>query len=89
MPAMFWALGLLTGLVLALLGLVYRQGVTIMASLADVNASLATQTQAITDLAGRIPVPVPPAATEADLDAVKAAIDTNTASIAALAPVTP
>jgi hypothetical protein len=54
-----------------------------------VNASLATQTQAITDLAGRIPVPVPSAATEADLDAVKAAIDTNTASIAALAPVTP
>jgi hypothetical protein len=60
---------------------------TIMASLADVHTALGLQTQAIADLAGRIPVPgPPPAATEADLDAVKASIDTNTASVAALAP---
>ena len=61
--------------------------IVIMATLADVNTSLAAQTQAIADLAARIPAPQPPpAATEADLDAVKASIDSNTAQIAGLVP---
>lgn len=61
--------------------------IVIMATLQDVNDALAQQTQAIADLAARIPAPQPPpAATEADLDAVKASIDGNTAAIAALAP---
>lgn len=50
-----------------------------MASLADVHAALVVQTQAINDLAARIPGP--PAATEADLENVKKDIEANTALV--------
>lgn len=73
---------------------------SIMAKLSDVQAAQAAQTaaiqaqtQAIVDLAGRIPAAG--AASEADLDGVQkgiddstAAVNDNTAKIAALAPTT-
>jgi hypothetical protein len=48
-----------------------------MATLAEVNASIAAQTQAIQDLETAMPG-APPAATEADLTNVKKGIDDNT-----------
>lgn len=64
-------------------------GLKIMATLGQVNEALAAQTQAIRDLEGRIPPPAPPpAATEADLDGVKATIEANTGAINAILPPT-
>jgi hypothetical protein len=57
-----------------------------MPALDDTKAAITAQTQAIVDLTARI---VPPAATAADLAALTTDINTNTASIAALAPPTP
>jgi hypothetical protein len=75
------------GFLAAILLTVLTLGVLTMAKLADVNDSLTTQTAAIVALAARIPAPG--AATEADLDTVKAGIDANTTSINQLAlPVT-
>ena len=60
---------------------------SIMAKLSEVTDALAAQTQAIQDLTAALAAVPPAAATEADLDGVKASIDTNTASITALKPV--
>jgi predicted PurR-regulated permease PerM len=67
-----------------ILGFVVFFGVFTMATLAQVNASLQAQTEAIQDLEDRIPPPA--AATEEDLNAVKAQIDQNTASINSILP---
>jgi len=72
------------GLLLLFVGLILVMEGWIMAKLSDVQASLDAQTQAIVALAARIPPPA--AATEADLDGVKALIDQNTATIQSLAP---
>jgi hypothetical protein len=60
---------------------------SIMAKLSDVQTSLDAQTAAIQELTAALAAVPPAAATEADLDGVKASIDTNTASITALKPV--
>jgi hypothetical protein len=72
------------GFLAAILLTVIVFGVLTMAKLADVNDAITTQTAAIVALAARIPTPG--AATEADLDTVKAGIDANTASINQLVP---
>jgi hypothetical protein len=72
------------GFLAAILIAVLTLGVLTMAKLADVTDSITTQTAAIVALAARIPTPG--AATEADLDTVKAGIDANTASINQLVP---
>jgi hypothetical protein len=55
-------------------------GSRIMATLAEVNASIVAQTQAIKNLEASLPGP--PAATEADLENVKKGIEDNTSLIA-------
>jgi hypothetical protein len=72
------------GFLAAILLTVLILGGLTMAKLSDVNDSITTQTAAIVALAARIPAPG--AATEADLDTVKAGIDANTASINQLVP---
>lgn len=56
----------------------------LMAKLSDVQASLDTLTASVTALAARIPPPA--AATEADLDVVKAQIDAASEVVNAMAP---
>lgn len=73
-----WMLDLL---ILGVLVLLVLQGRRIMATLADVNASIKAQTDAINALPK-------PAATEADLDGVKAGIDANTALLTPAPPTT-
>lgn len=75
-PAAVWMFYLL---VLATLLVLVLQGVRIMATLADVNASIKAQTDAINALPKA-------AATEADLDGVKAGIDANTALLPTAPP---
>lgn len=74
-------MGLAAGLLVqfATLWAVIFFGVKIMATLAQVNAALAEQTQAIHDLEAAMPGP--PAATEADLENVLKGIQDNTALI--------
>ncbi len=62
-----------------------------MAFIDDANTKLAAQTQAINDLAARIPPPAPPVDPAtivplADQQTVLNAIDSNTAQIGTLAP---
>jgi hypothetical protein len=57
---------------------------SIMAKLSDVNDAIAAQTVAIQALADAIAAKPPAAATEADLDGVKAGIDANTAAVQAI-----
>jgi type II secretory pathway component PulM len=54
-------------------------GRRLMATLAEVNASIAAQTQAIQELEAAMPGP--PAATEDDLENVNKSIEDNTAEI--------
>lgn len=54
-----------------------------MASISDVQAAQATETQAIQALAGRI---VPPVATATDLDGIVATAQANAAAINAIDP---
>jgi len=78
----FWitfGFGFALALAACILWTVIFYGRRIMASLADVHAALAVQTEAINELAASMPGP--PAATEADLDGVKAGIEANTALI--------
>ncbi len=57
---------------------------SIMAKLSDVQDSITAQTAAIKALADAIAAKPPAAATEADLDGVKAGIDTNTDAVNAI-----
>lgn len=58
----------------------------IMASLTDVQAAQATETQAITDLTARVAALPQGAATAAELDGVVATAQSNTAAINAIDP---
>lgn len=72
---------------IAIVTFTFILGVFLMAKLGDVQTSIDALAKAVSDLSGRIPAPQPPpAATEADLDGVKAAIDAQTAAVNALAP---
>lgn len=58
----------------------------IMATLDEVKAAQATETQAIVDLAARVAALPKPAATEADLDGIVSSAQANTAAVQAIAP---
>jgi hypothetical protein len=67
---------------LGILWLVTYFGIKIMATLAQVNAAIAEQTQAIRDLEASMPGP--PAATEDDLENVLKGVQDNTNMIRAI-----
>ena len=69
---------------LILVAVVATLGVWIMAKLAEVNAALDGLEQAVNALPGRLPSPG--AASEADLDGVKARIDAATSALNGIAP---